>query len=252
MDENVIQIGVMRRIAERSGGAKAIVADNTEYVIQFLFDAEWQAYPTKTVLFVRDDGICYPPVVMENGADSCKIPRINGTGHIRIGVTTGDIVTTTPAEVRVLRSVLEAAGEVLEKPEDNVWDAVLEQLQLLNTAKLNPVTKTDDMTQPVGRDENGQLWAAPLSSVGGSGLPDITEVDEGRVLTVYNGAAVWKDLPKYSGETTLTPQVGNAQTLDTSGKYLEDDIQIKAIPTYEVSNVSGGATLIIGNESIKL
>lgn len=183
MDENVIQINVMRRIAERSGGVKAIVADNTEYTIQFLFDTEWQAYPAKTVLFVRDDGLCYPPVIMDDGKDCCKIPRINGTGHIRIGVTAGDIITTTPAEIRVLRSVLEASGQVLDKSADNVWACVIEQLQLLNAAKLNPVTKTDNMTQPVGRDENGHLWAA---SSGGGDLAAITNNDAMEYLISKN------------------------------------------------------------------
>ncbi|MGN1410283.1 MAG: hypothetical protein ACI4XJ_08910 [Eubacteriales bacterium] len=248
MEENVIQINVMRRIAERSGGVKAIVADNTEYTMQFLFDAEWQAYPAKTVLFVRDDGLCYPPVIMEG--DSCKIPRINGTGHIRIGVTAGDIITTTPAEIRVLRSVLEASGQVLDKPDDNVWACVIEQLQLLNAAKLNPIPKTDDMTQPVGRDEQGRLWAPP-SGGGGSGLPAITEEDEGRVLTASGGVAVWRELPKYTGEYSVTPSAESAQTLETAQKYLDDNVTVEKIPTYEVSNDSGGATLIIGNESMK-
>lgn len=187
MDENIIHINVMRRIAERSGGVKAIVADNTEYTIQFLFDAEWQAYPAKTVLFVRDDGLCYPPVIMEDGKDSCKIPRINGTGHIRIGVTAGDIITTTPAEIRVLRSVLEASGQVLDKPDDNVWACVIEQLQLLNAAKLNPIPKTDDMTQPVGRDEQGRLWTPP--SGGGGETGDIIQllIEADMLLAVTDG-----------------------------------------------------------------
>lgn len=142
MDENVVQISVRRRIAERSGGARAIVADNTEYTIQFLFDEEWRAYPTKTALFVRDDGLCYPPVLMEDGADCCKIPRINGTGHIRIGVTAGDITTTTPAEVRVLRSVLEAAGQVLDKPPAGVWADVLEKFG--SAVKYAPESRTEE------------------------------------------------------------------------------------------------------------
>lgn len=34
---------------------------------------------------------------------------------------------------------------------------------------LNPVTKTEDMTQPVGVDENGQLWTSHTTSSGSGG-----------------------------------------------------------------------------------
>lgn len=37
---------------------------------------------------------------------------------------------------------------------------------------VSPITKTEDMTQPVGVDENGQLWVAPVG--GGSGIEGLT------------------------------------------------------------------------------
>lgn len=49
-----------------------------------------------------------------------------------------------------------------------------------------PIKATDDMTQPVGQ-RNGQLFTAPTG--GGSGLPDVSDVDNGKVLKVVNG--VW-------------------------------------------------------------
>lgn len=38
-----------------------------------------------------------------------------------------------------------------------------------------PVEKTDDMTQPVGIDENGQLWVAPIGGSGGGDTPVIPD-----------------------------------------------------------------------------
>lgn len=89
-----------------------------------------------------------------------------------------------------------------------------------------------------------------FKDIGSSGLPTITEADEGRVLTASGGAAVWRDLPKYTGEYTVTPEVDTAQTLETAGKYLTNDVTVKAIPDYEVSNEAGGNTFIIGKEII--
>lgn len=50
---------------------------------------------------------------------------------------------------------------------------------------LAPIKATDEMTQPVGQ-RNGQLFTAPTG--GGSGLPDVTGADNGKVLKVVNGA----------------------------------------------------------------
>lgn len=56
------------------------------------------------------------------------------------------------------------------------------------------------------------------------------------------------DVPKYAGETTVTPKVENETVLPTRDKIVKDDITVLKIPQFEVSNTSGGYTLIIGEE----
>ena len=56
-----------------------------------------------------------------------------------------------------------------------------------------------------------------------------------------------KDLPRYDGSYSVTP-LTEAQTLKTAEKYMEDDVKVKAIPVYEVSNTAGGTTVYIGTE----
>ena len=109
---------------------------------------------------------------------------------------------------------------------------------------------TAEDTQAVRIGEDGRLYTAPSSggTGGGGGIPGITGADEGRVLTASGGVAVWQDLPKYGGTYTVTPEVGAAQTLETAGKYLTNDVTVKAIPDYEVTNEAGGNTFIIGKE----
>ena len=109
--------------------------------------------------------------------------------------------------------------------------------------------KAED-TQAVRIGADGRLYTAPSTGGGGSGggIPAITEADEGRVLTASGGVAVWQDLPKYTGEYSVTPEVGAGQTLETAGKYLTNDVTVKAIPDYEVTNEAGGNTFIIGKE----
>lgn len=71
------------------------------------------------------------------------------------------------------------------------------------------------------------------------------EADFGEYHTIVIGGA------EYTGEYSVTPKIYESQTLPTKNRRMNDDVKIHKIPTYEVSNASGGATLIIGNESIK-
>lgn len=52
---------------------------------------------------------------------------------------------------------------------------------------------------------------------------------------------------KYKGEYEVTPTVDGG-TLQTANKFLENDINIKPIPFYEVSNNFDGQTIYIAKE----
>nr|DAL27498.1 MAG TPA_asm: hypothetical protein [Caudoviricetes sp.] len=67
------------------------------------------------------------------------------------------------------------------------------------------------------------------------------DVDMGQVMEVPAA-------PSYDGEYEVVPKVYTEQTLPTSGKLLGRDVLVHKIPQFEVSNGSGGKTLIIGEE----
>ena len=52
---------------------------------------------------------------------------------------------------------------------------------------------------------------------------------------------------EYEGEYVVTPKV-TEQSLPTKEKVLIEDITIKEIPFYNVSNASGGNTVYIGDK----
>ena len=58
------------------------------------------------------------------------------------------------------------------------------------------------------------------------------------------------ELPTYEGEYEVTPKVYENKTLQTKNHSMKDDILIRKIPQSEVSNLSNGTTLIIGEESL--
>ena len=53
----------------------------------------------------------------------------------------------------------------------------------------------------------------------------------------------------YEGEYEITPKTYDEQILPTKNKKMVDNLKVKKIPQYEVSNYNG-YTLIIGEESL--
>ena len=73
--------------------------------------------------------------------------------------------------------------------------------------------------------------------------------DENKVLNKVTVVAdiIGGNVEEYKGSYEVTPQV-QEQTLSTARKVMRDDIKVKEIPYFEVSNNSGGNTVYIGSE----
>ena len=52
----------------------------------------------------------------------------------------------------------------------------------------------------------------------------------------------------YTGAYEVTPKIYEAVSLETKDRFLKDNVTVKKIPQYIVSNDAGGATLIMGDE----
>lgn len=79
-------------------------------------------------------------------------------------------------------------------------------------------------------------------------LPQISEEDEGKVLMAIGGEWKASELPIYKGTYEATPKM-QSSTLETRGKFMQDDVTINPVPVYEVSNTTGGTTVYIAKES---
>ena len=53
-------------------------------------------------------------------------------------------------------------------------------------------------------------------------------------------------IPIYEGPYEVTPRLYYGHTLETTGKQMTDDVDVKAIPVVETSNPYGGKTVLIG------
>lgn len=212
----VIEVIVRDKIARVLDRDAFMVCGNSDYEVVFHFDEEWLAYTYKTARFVYKTGRYNETaveVVFEG--DRCPIPTMANSTRVDIGVYAGDLATTTPARLKMLKSIRCSGGEPVVVPEDK-YNQIM---AILGSINYKPTHKTDGMTQPVGVDENGQLWTLP----GGS-----------------------SDAELYDGLYIVTPRAADETTLETSGKLMVDDVTVKQIPYYEMDNTSGGTTIYIG------
>lgn len=76
----------------------------------------------------------------------------------------------------------------------------------------------------------------------GFSIEDETELDMALGDALINA----EDREEYTGDTTITPRIREAQILDTAGKVVNDDITVEQVPIYAVTNPAGGVTYYIG------
>lgn len=67
------------------------------------------------------------------------------------------------------------------------------------------------------------------------------------VGSVTVGGTIKIEPDHYEGNYQVTPSI-EAQVLDTNQKFMDDDVTVRKIPFYEVTNTTGGITIIIGKE----
>lgn len=70
------------------------------------------------------------------------------------------------------------------------------------------------------------------------------KIDPAKV--VYQGGGT-----PYEGEYEVTPKMYEPVVLPTRNRLLSQNVNVLKIPQYEVSNASGGVTLIMGDEYMK-
>lgn len=107
-----LHITVADKIATYRQRDGVIVCGNSDYTIDFTFDAEWDDHPVKTARFIT--GGTYTDVVFEG--TTVLVPVITNTTSVSVGVFAGDLTTTTPAIIECQKSILCDGGIPAEPP----------------------------------------------------------------------------------------------------------------------------------------
>ena len=116
--EKVINVTVREKIA--TADMTVYVCGNSDFVIAFDFDQEWDEYDVKTARFKhngKDTDVVF-------SGNTCKVPIISNTYGIEVGVYAGNLCTTTPAYVAATKSIL-CGGGVPADPPNDVYNQIM-------------------------------------------------------------------------------------------------------------------------------
>lgn len=117
-----IKISVKNKVAIRTNDT-SYICGNSDFIVKFDFDTEWETYDTKTARFSYDGR--YIDVIFTGS--ECKIPVISDIYVFYVGVYAGNLHTTTPARVSCRKSIL-CGGGIPADPTPDVYAQIMERL----------------------------------------------------------------------------------------------------------------------------
>lgn len=208
-----IKIAITGRVASVVA-LPEVVADNAEYEVDFALDPRegWDMALPITALFVRRDG-SYTPRIMDAGKTSCTMPPQTGTNIVYVGLTQDDMRTTTPATIKVRRSIRTVANDPLPAPTEDVYAQILAAyagIKILS-GKGAPTSATQGKVNQLYRDEDTQR------------LYICTATDGGYTWEAVSGGSVDVD-------DTLT-KAGYAADAKAAGDAIGERLDKTALPT---------------------
>lgn len=189
-----------------------IVCGNSDYNVKFDFDDEWQAHNNKIGVFAYNRcGEWQSEKVLFEG-DICPVPALHGVRSVWIGVTAGDVRTSTPADVPCRMGATDFSDKP-EPPSADVWGQILAKLDELQTEideiKAGGVGGTDislGVTATVGQ-------TIKVKAVDADGKPTAWEA----VDMAAGDAEVWEELTHFVG--TADSPVNSVKQTFPAGAY---------------------------------
>lgn len=211
-----IHINVKNRVATANGDSR-IINGNSDYNIEFDFDAEWADLNNKIGIFAYNDAAAHKwayQTVMFSG-NTCTVPILRDIHCVYVGVTAGNVRVTTPAKVQCRLSISDYA-DTEEPPSADVWGQILAKLDELQTEideiKAGGVGGTPDWAQ---NDPDGAGYIKNRCG----GYDDVqTKESE---LQSLNCPADKNSTEAYAGSSFFPPSVGDIVSVTVDGSTKE-------------------------------
>lgn len=197
----VINISVKDKIARLETPVN-IACNNSDYVIRFGFDAEWQGYETKTARFVISGK--YIDAVF-SGAE-VAVPIISDARAVAIGVYAGNLHTTTPALIMCDGSITSEGGSPAA-PSEDVYAQIMEMLNR-NSGLWYPSVESGVLSWAKSRAEETPASADIRGPAGPQGIQGVQGERGPKGDKGDTGSATFED----DGNGNLTMSGVTAQT----------------------------------------
>lgn len=107
------------------GDGSVIVCNNSDYVVRFALDSEWDALALRTMRIVYDS---YSHTDIAFSGDTVALPAIVDRTSIGIGLYSGDIHTSTCAMFDCERSVMGKNSNAVAPPSSDVYNEIVEMI----------------------------------------------------------------------------------------------------------------------------
>lgn len=157
------QINVTNRVATHLKKGGFVVCGNTDYVVEFLFDSEWDGHEEKTARFIWNDK--YQDVKFTG--NTCPMPAVHRADHVSVGVYAGELCTTTPAVIPCQRSIL-CGSDTPHEENEAPWASVAQEAaKAAQEAKLAAEGSAEEARQAA---ENAKQTAEATTAAGLKGV----------------------------------------------------------------------------------
>ena len=153
----ILHINILDKKATYLNRDGDIVCGNSNYLIEFAFDAEWDEYEEKTARFIWNDQ--YQDVKFVGTA--CYVPIISHTTELKVGVYAGELSTTTSATIPCNKSILcenALQGGTIIVDGDSVVGAIL------------PIPSDKDNGKVLTAEDCKAVWKPPAGGSDDGGL----------------------------------------------------------------------------------
>ncbi len=194
-------------------GSPVIVCGNSDYSIQFTFDAEWDWTTTKTArfVFVSKGVVKYEDVVFEG--NTAEVPVLDNIKEVLVGVYAENLRTTVPARIPCelsIRCGTSAPADFTPSQYDQIMALI--QAGELKGATYTPVVDPEtlmlswDNDQGLPNPEPVKVQPMTAQQVGAEDLGELPVIPVGADLNDYVTPGAWM-LPTDGDELTLNKPV---------------------------------------------
>lgn len=141
----VKKISIREKIARDSNPEVKLVCNNSDYVVEFDWDEEWDEHEMKTARFSY--GGKFKDIVFSGRI--CEVPVLHRSCLVKIGLFAGELRTTTAAMVGVTPSILCESGfpdDYSPEMGDRTWeglDARIAELEKQSLDEIGMLIETD-------------------------------------------------------------------------------------------------------------